>query len=374
MDVTTYLKDLEYLVNIDSGSDDPEGLNTVAAFFSRGFRDMGWIVREYDLAPQSGTCLVCANREAEHYDVMLMGHMDTVFPKGTCAQRSFRIEGNRAYGPGVCDMKHGCLMMYYLLKELPQQISDKLNVLAVFNPDEEIGSIHSQSVYAPYAKKTDYAFLFEARGAQGTSCHQRKGSIGFDAVFTGVAGHCGFVFENGARSAISEMARWITTLDGLQSRELDTSVNVGVVKGGIKTNVVPEHASMSVSIRFSRLEEVQRIEDTLQRLLQQAEVNGIKAELQNRRGKMPLVPDEKASAYIAHITELTAKHALPLIFKARGGLSDANIVAQYGPICLDGLGPAGGSGHSPDEYMLLDTIEPSFQIANLLLQDLANNK
>lgn len=374
MDINTYLKELEYLVNTDSGSEYPDGLNTIAAFFSSRFRDMGWIVKEYDLAPKSGTCLVCANREAEHYDVMLMGHMDTVFPKGTCAQRPFRIEGNKAYGPGVCDMKQGCLMIYYLLKELPREICDKLNILAVFNPDEEIGSVHSQPVYAPYAKKTDYAFLFEARDSKGFYCHQRKGSMAFEAVFTGVAGHCGFVFENGARSAVSEMARWIVALDGLQSKELDTSVNVGVVSGGIKGNVVPDHASMSVSIRFSRVEEVQRVEAMLEQLLQQAERNGIQAELQNRRGKMPLVPNEKASAYIDHITQLATQKGMCLTFKARGGLSDANIITQYGPICLDGLAPAGGAGHSPDEYMLLDTIASSFQVANFLLEDLANSK
>ena len=374
MDIQAYLKDLEYLVNIDSGSECPEGLNTVAGFFSSRFRHMGWIVKEYDLSPKSGTCLVCANREAEHYDVMLMGHMDTVFPKGTCQQRPFRMEGNRAFGPGVCDMKHGCLMIYYLLKALPREIGDQLNILAVFNPDEEIGSLHSQPIYAPYASKTDYAFLFEACDAKGFCCHQRKGSMAFEAVFTGVAGHCGFVFENGARSAVSEMARWIVALDSLQSKELDTSVNVGVVSGGIKGNVVPDHASMSVSIRFSRVEEVQRVEAMLEQLLQQAERNGIQAELQNRRGKMPLVPDEKACAYIDHITQLAAQKGLHLAFKARGGLSDANIITQYGPICLDGLAPAGGKGHSPEEFMLLDTIEPSFRVANMLLEDLAKSK
>ncbi len=374
MDITAYLKDLEYLVNIDSGSDDPEGLNTVAAFFSRGFRDMGWIVREYDLAPQSGTCLVCANREAQHYDLMLMGHLDTVFPKGTCAQRPFRIEGDRAYGPGVSDMKQGSLMIYYLLRSLPQWIHEKLNILAIFNPDEEIGSIHSKPVYIPYAQITDYAFLYEAISKPFRACHRRKGATQFQVTFTGQAGHCGYVFTNGARSAISEMARWITTLDGLQSKEKGTSVNVGVVSGGTKPNVVAEHAAMSVDIRFSLPEEAQQVEDTLRQLQQQAKDNGILAQIQNKRGKLPLVPSEKAAAYIAHVTELAAQNGIPLEFKARGGLSDANILAQYGPVCLDGLGPAGGKEHSPHEYLQLDTIEPTFRLANLLLQDLASNK
>lgn len=374
MELSTYLKELEHLVNTDSGSEYPEGLNTVAAFFSSRFRDMGWIVREFDLAPDSGTCLVCANRDADHYDVMLMGHMDTVFLKGTCAHRPFRIEGNRAYGPGVCDMKQGCLMMYYILKELPTEINEKLNILAVFNPDEEIGSKYSQDSYIPYAKKTDYAFLYEARNAKGFCCHQRKGAVRFNVEFTGKAGHCGFVFENDARSAISEMARWIVALDQLQSKERDTSVNIGVVSGGTKSNVVADHASMSVDIRFSCSEEVQRIEEALAQLQKQAEANGILTAVTNKRSKLAWVPNAQAKAYLAHITELAAQNGIPLAFKARGGLSDANLIAQYGPICLDGLGPAGGSGHSEDEYLLLDSILPSFQLNNLLLQDLADNK
>ena len=305
---------------------------------------------------------------------MLMGHMDTVFFKGTCAQRPFRIEGDRAYGPGVCDMKQGCLMIYHVLKELPAEINEKLNILAVFNPDEEIGSKYSQNTYIPYAKKTDYAFLYEARNAKGFCCHQRKGAVRLNVEFTGKAGHCGFVFENDARSAISEMARWIVALDQLQSKELDTSVNIGVVSGGTKSNVVADHASMSVDIRFSRPEEVQRIEEALDRLQKQAETNGILATVENKRSKLSWVPNEQAKTYLTHITELAAQNGIPLAFKARGGLSDANIIAQYGPVCLDGLGPAGGNGHSAEEYLLLDSIQPSFDLANLLLQDLAEHK
>lgn len=374
MDLRAYLKDLEYLVNIDSGSENIAGLNTIASFFSSRFLDMGWIVTEHDLAPHSGKCLICANREAEHYDLMLMGHMDTVFVQGTCAQRPFRIEGNRAFGPGVCDMKQGCLMMYYLLRDLPSQVNEKLNILAVFNPDEEIGSIYSKSVYIPYVQKTDYTFLFEARSSLGPCCHQRKGATQWNVEFTGKTGHCGSVFTNDARSAISEMARWIVALDQLQNKEKDTSVNIGIVRGGTKPNVVAEQATMSVDIRYSIPEETQRVEETLSRLLLQAQSNGIQATIVNKHGKLPWVPSEKATAYLEHISALTAQAGIPLTYRARGGLSDANIVAQYCPVCLDGLGPAGGRGHSPEEYMLLDTIEPCLQTVQLLMQDLADNK
>lgn len=374
MELNAYLRDLERLVNTDSCSDDPDGLNRMAEFFAERFSEMGWNVDRHSLAPQSGTCVICTNRKAEHYDVMLVGHLDTVFPKGTCAQRPFRLEGNIAYGPGVCDMKQGCLLMYYLMKELPKAVFDKLNIVVVFNPDEEIGSRYSKDVYLPYAEKTDYAFLYEARTVKGTYCVERKGAVGFTVAFTGKAGHCGFVFENNARSAVSEMARWIVTLDQLQDRQRNTSVNVGVVSGGTKGNVVPEQAEMKVDIRFSIPEEADRVEETLALLMDQAERNGIGVRFVEKRIKLPLIPNEACRAYVEHITELGRAHGMEPKFKARGGLSDANIIAQSGPICLDGMGPAGAGGHSSDEYMLIDTVLSEFAFSNLLLKDLADRK
>lgn len=372
MELDVYLSQLEQLVNTDSCSDDPEGLNKMAAWFSERFRALGWNVREYDLAPQSGTCLVCTNREAEHYDVLLIGHLDTVFPKGTCAQRPFHIEGNLAYGPGVGDMKQGCLLMYYLMKELPKEINDKLNICVVFNPDEEIGSRYAFPVYGPYAQKADYAFVYEAMGKAYTICNERKGSIGYKLKFNGVAGHCGFVFTNGAKSAISEMARWIVALDGLQSQERNTSVNIGVVNGGTKSNVVAESANMTVDIRFSDPKEADRVETTVAALMKQAEENGITVDIVEKRCKLPLVPSEKGKAYAQRVLDICKENDLPITFKARGGLSDANLIAQYGAICIDGLGPAGSDGHSLDEHILIDSIMPTYKLSMLLLEDLAN--
>ena len=370
MELKEYLQDLEYLVNTDSCSDDPEGLNTVAAFFADRFAGLGWNVHKYDLAPQSGTLLVCTNRDAEHYDVMLMGHLDTVFAKGTCARRPFQIEGNKALGPGVGDMKQGCLLMYYLMKDLPERIHEKLNIAVVYNPDEEIGSRYSKEYYLPYAQKADYAYLYEARAASGAYCSQRKGSLHLTVDFQGVAGHCGFVFTNGARSAISEMARWIVALDGLQSRKRNTSVNVGVCSGGTKSNVVADHAQITVDTRFDDPAEEDRILETVAQLEAQAREHGIGVTIE-RRGKKPWVLTKKAAAYLEHVTAIADKAGIPAVFKARGGLSDANLIAQYGPVCIDGMGPGGGDGHSPEEYMLIDTVSETYDFSMLLLSDLA---
>lgn len=369
MDLERYLSQMEKLVNIESCSDDPAGINRVAEFFVKGFRELGWIVEEHTPSPLTGNCIICTNREADHYDVMLIGHMDTVFPKGTGVP--FRVEGSKAYGAGVGDMKQGCLLMYHLMKDLPKEVSEKLNICVVFNPDEEIGSRYSKDVYLPYAAKADLCLVYEARSAKGCACIERKGSAQYKLKFTGIPGHCGFVFKNGAKSAVSEMARWIVALDALQSKERNTSVNVGVVSGGTKPNVVPENAYMTVDIRFSDPNEANRVENTVKDLLKQAEDNGIGVEIVEKRGKPPLVPPEKGKPYFDHLLNITKAAGLEFSFEARGGLSDANIIAQVGPICIDGLGPAGGSGHSPDEYVLLDTIVPAYDLSMLIFKDLA---
>ena len=372
MELSLYFEQLEQLVNIESCSDDPEGLNKVAKFFSDGFKELGWIVEEHDFAPQCGTCVICTNRKAEHYDVLLIGHLDTVFPRGTGVP--YRVEGNRAYGAGVADMKHGSLLMYHLMKELPREVNEKLNICVVFNPDEEIGSCYSKDCYLPYAKIADYAFAYEAMGSTYTICNERKGAVMYKFAFTGVPGHCGFVFTNGARNAISEMARWVVALDGLQSKERNTSVNVGMVSGGSKPNVVAENADMTVDIRFSDPAEADRVEQTVAELMKQAKANGIAVEVIENRCKLPLVPGEKGTAYARRILQICKENRLPITFKARGGLSDANLIAQYGAVCIDGLGPAGAGGHSPDEYMLLDSVEPAYQLSMALLKDLADQK
>ena len=372
MNINEYLADLEYIVNIDSGKDSPEGISKIADFFLNKFSDIGWNTKKYELEP--GSCLVCTNREAEHYDLMLIGHLDTVFSKGTVEKRPFTIKGDRAYGPGVMDMKQGSLLMYYILKELPEDVNEKLNIVAIFNPDEESGSTYSIPVYSEYAKKCDYAYIYEGASGDGARCVQRKGRLFFSVNFNGIAGHCGFVFQNGSRSAISEMAKWIVKLDSLQNKERDTTVNIGVVSGGTTVNTVAENAYMEVDFRIALKEEMQRIESTIKELITQAKENGIEVEISGRSYRAPLVPTEEALKYIERVEKIAKENGINYHYRLRGGVSDGNNIAECGAICLDAMGPAGDDDHSDREYLLLDSIEPSMHLSMALIKDLATEK
>lgn len=371
MDLISYLKELEYLVNIDSGTEDVEGVTKVADFFATKFREMNWNVHEYEFGEKCGKCVICTNRIAEHYDLLMMGHLDTVFPHGTCEARPFKIEGDKAYGPGVVDMKNGSLLIYYLLKELPKDINEKLNIVAIFNPDEEVGSVYSRNVYEEYARKSDYGFVYEGSGSKSGCCAERKGRLEYSVEFIGKAGHCGYMFTNGAKSAIHEMGKWIVKFSEMSSVEKNTTVNIGLANGGIKTNVVAPEANMKIDIRFADDKEIERFDKAISEMTENANKRGIAVDVhKNFVNAMPYT--QRIDDYIKHIQEITSENGIVFNHSPRGGVSDGNILAGFGVLVLDGMGPSGGSDHSPDEYMEIDSVIPYFNLSMLLIKDLAN--
>ena len=354
-----YLKDLEMLVNIDSSQDCPEGIMKVASFFDREFKVMGWKTSFVDVGAVA-PCFVAVNREADHYDLFLTGHMDTVFPKGTAVQRPFSIEGNIAKGPGVCDMKSGLLSTLYALKYIDMSVLDRLNIIVAFQPDEEIGSPYSRKLLMEIAGKSDVCLVTEAAEAEDVPVHciQRKGIIKYSFVFTGRAGHAGAMLTNGSVSAITEMSYWINSIMGLVNKEKETTANIGLVSGGTATNVVAEKAEMAGEIRFELLEEAERANKLIESLYEHAREAGVQVERTHTRFDPPMVPTAETVAYVSWLDWLACEEGRSFIVRKRGGLSAANFISPHIPVCVDGMGPAGNGAHSVNEYLLIDSIGP----------------
>lgn len=371
LDLERYLQELELLVNIDSGQGNPEGITAVGDFFADRFAAMGWIVEKHDLRPHTGNCTVVKNREAEHYDVLLIGHVDTVFQTGEVAKRPFRRDETRCYGVGVIDMKQGCLSMLHILEQLPETVNEKLNILAIFNPDEEVGSPWSRPILEHYARLTDKVFVFEAGGGKGEVTIERKGQTSFQVAIYGKAGHAGYMFSGGSLSAVTEAVHWINTLAAFHSEQMDTTVNVGVFHAGEKRNIVAPEAIVGWDIRYSRKEVKDQVETCIEELTRHAEANGYRVELQEHKCKDALVPDERTWAYVERMKAVAERLGKPFSLKKRGGLSDANIMAACGPVCIDSLGPSGNFDHSDREYLEISTIEPFTRYAYELICDLA---
>lgn len=377
MDLKLYLSQLEELVNIDSGSQNADGINRVADCLEKWYRELGWNAESIPVGEKTGRVLLITNHPADHYDVMFVGHMDTVFPDGTAAKRPFRIEGDNYYGPGVGDMKNGDTAMYHVAANLPKEVSDRLNIAMVYNPDEEIGSVYSKDTLDAIGSKADFIFVMESAGRNGTRhCFARKGSLGYEIEFHGQAAHSGFMFEVENASAVLEMGHYIVKLMGLADREADTTVNVGTARGGTARNVVADYAGISVDIRFKKDSERLRLKEAVHAMTDgNPFVPGVKAVIKEERESRPFVKTEEAKKFIERMKHLAEEAGIPFLEKDRGGLSDANHLSRCGSgIVLDGMGPHGALDHSEKEYGYIGSVEPCVRLLLRILEDLSVSK
>ncbi len=366
-----YLEELRPLVNVDCGTYTVEGIEFVASQFEAKFAQMtGWSVKRVDCG-KAGVGLEIRNKpQTEQIDVMLIGHMDTVFPVGTAEQRPMSIDDEKAYGPGVSDMKSGLLNVVYAMRNLDQQVLDKLSICICMNPDEETGSLDSVDWIQSVAKQAKNVLVAEAARADGGLVKVRKGMARYKLVFNGVAAHAGNDPENG-RSAITEMANWILAINGMTNFESGTTLNVGIVSGGNGANIVPDHAEAIVDVRFWNNTEYDDIDNELKALAQKPFVEGVSVQLEREAYKPSMVPSEQTEALMMLVEEAAKELAIDINWKEAGGGSDANNTAILGVPTLDGLGPVGAGFHSDKEYLLLASIEPRIKMLMRVLEKLA---
>ena len=229
-----FLEELETMVNIDCGSYSPSGVNRIADLCERRFLDNGWEVdrRPHDGEPRLGDLLIGTLRGAGGPNVLLVGHMDTVFDDGTVAERPFTIDGDIARGPGVSDMKAGLLAGFFATQVLQDVGFDAFGTITyVCNPDEEIGSPFSGPIIRELAPAHDAALVLEGARANGDIVSSRKGITDFTITIEGRAAHAGVEPEKG-RNAVLQAAHTILALQGLNDRWPGVTSNVGVVRGG----------------------------------------------------------------------------------------------------------------------------------------------
>ena len=292
-----FLIDLETIVNIDSGSGYVPGLEAVSAFLAQRFRDIGWMSTKHSFDGGKVPCLEVANKSLSEqnsaYDMLFIGHMDTVFGQGTAAARPFSRDAKRAYGPGVCDMKGGLVTMLHVAEILQQTgMSDDIAIAMAFNSDEEIGSRASRPWYEDLAAKSRCVFVFEPWRATGERVLHRKGGGNFDIICHGKAAHAGAAPEEGA-NAVIELAHQILAVKELARIDRGTSVNVTVISGGTADNVIPDYARAGVDVRIPDTDEGQRIEDGFQALGRSVHTPGVRVEVRGGINRPPMVPFEK---------------------------------------------------------------------------------
>ncbi len=369
--VEQYLEELRPLIDVDCGTYTLEGIEFIAAQFEAKFAEMaGWSVKRVDCG-KAGVGLEIRNQpQADVIDVMLIGHMDTVFPVGTAAARPMTTDVEKAYGPGVSDMKSGLLNMVYAMRNLDQAVLDKLSICICTNPDEETGSTDSVEWIQSVAKTARNVLVAEAARADGSLVKARKGLAGYKLTFTGKAAHAGNDPQAG-RSAITELANWILAINSMTNFESGTTLNVGVVNGGTGVNIVPDHATALVDVRFWNNDEYAEVDAKLNAMMAQPFVDGVSIEMERETYKPSMVASEKTHALMALVEESAQELDIAIGWQEVGGGSDANNTAILGVPTLDGLGPIGAGFHSDLEYLQLDSIEPRIRLLMRVLEKIA---
>jgi glutamate carboxypeptidase len=369
-DLPDYLADLERLVNTDCGSYTPAGVNEIGRWTGRFLAGLGAAVEtRLDPAGRLGDTLIATfHGSAGTPRLLLIGHLDTVFDPGTAAARPFRVEDGIAYGPGVADMKSGLLAGLYALKALTATGGLPFERLVfVANPDEEIGSPTSTPHIRELAPGMDATLVLECARANGDIVSARKGILDLRIGVAGRAAHAGVEPEKG-RSAILEAARIVRELHALNGRWPGVTVNVGVIEGGTRPNVVPERCSLEVDVRGTTRESLETAEAEIRRIACATVVPDTSIEFDEMARWWPMEKLARSARLLAHARAVAYALGFEVDGASTGGASDANTTSGMGIPSLDGLGPIGGNDHSPSEYLVVDSIVPrTTLLAGLLL-------
>ncbi len=352
--LTRYLAELEALVSIDCGSYTPAGVNQVADFCTDALVALGATVERI---PAEGLGdLVIGQLAGVGPRILIIGHMDTVFDPGTAAERPFRREGDRAFGPGVTDMKGGLLAGFHALAAL-QAEGIGPSVTYVCNPDEEIGSPFSGPHIRRLAAEHNAALVLECARANGDIVSARKGIADYHVEITGRAAHAG-VEPGKGRSAILEAAHEVLALTALNGRWPSVTVNVGVIEGGTRPNVVAARCGLTVDLRAASVAEFETAAAELERIVSTRTVEGTHATLERVAGHQPMERSPAIGRLVTLAQEIAGELGFGVSDAATGGASDANTCAAAGLPVLDGLGPIGGDDHSPAEWLDVTSVVP----------------
>lgn len=350
---------IEKVVNIDSGSYDKAGVDAVGEVFADFFKGEGI---EVERLPRdvSGDIFRARVPGPGNAPIILMGHRDTVFPKGEVARRPFSVREGRAYGPGVMDMKSGLVLNAYVLAAFHRFGGAPAPLVALLTSDEEIGSPQSRGIIEETARGARAVYNSEPGRANGNVVSGRKGGVFSVMDITGKAAHSGGNFEAG-RSAINALALKITELAALTDLTIGVTVNVGLVSGGQSVNTVAPSARGEIDMRYVKVADRNRIVAAIEKIVATEHVPGTSATLTIKGEFLPLEQTEANARLFAIYKEAAAESGLTVAGEFSGGCADSGFTSAVGTPTLCSTGPVGGLAHSPEEYLEIASIVPRAQ-------------
>jgi glutamate carboxypeptidase len=347
---------LEELVNTDSGSYDKAGVDRVGQRIAAFFLEEG-IDGETFAKERAGDVRRFRVGGPGNRAIVLMGHMDTVFPKGEAARRPFSISDGKAYGPGVCDMKAGLVINAFTLAAYHRFGGNVPPLVGLFTSDEEIGSPASRGDIETTATGALAVLNSEPGRLTGAVVSGRKGGIFMVMDITGKAAHSGANHQDG-RSAIGALAAKITALHTLTDYDRGITCNVGLVSGGQSVNTVAPDARCEIDLRYMKNADRLAILEAVRAIAEREDVPGTSAVVSTKGEFLPLEETPANAGLLRAYQAASAALGTTVTAEFTGGCADSGFTSAVGAPTLCATGPLGGKAHSPEEFMVVDSMVP----------------
>ena len=356
------LEHVKQFVNTESPSNEPELLQTSAEFLAKVMTEVLGKAPEI-IASDKGPHVHW--KGSDDTKVLIVGHHDTVFQKGTVAKRGFSVDGDIARGPGIFDMKAGIIQAIYGLSEIREAFHAEILITS----DEEIGSYASRALIEERAKATGNVLVFEPSGNGDALKIARKGVGTFRVDIAGRASHAGLEPEKGI-NALVELAAQVQKIVAIAQPEIGTTVTPTIASAGTTENVVPAAAQITVDVRVNVVSEKARVESAFSAL--QPTVSGATISVSGSINRPPM--HESASTTLYAVAQSVAQGIgiTNLQGIAVGGGSDGNFTAAIGVPTLDGLGACGGGAHAETEYIKVSKMGERAALAAAITRALVN--
>jgi glutamate carboxypeptidase len=371
---------------INSHTHNEAGLKKMFDTLEEAFSSLGGNFKKHQLHPIEkyneegirikkalGSCLqVDKHLDAKH-KVLLLIHMDTVYPADSI-QQPVSMNDEKIEGPGVADAKGGIAVMLWTLKAIEKFAPGVIGWTVLLNSDEEIGSPGSLPLLRELAPKYDLGMVYEPSLPNGDIVSERKGSGNFQIIIKGRSAHAGRDHHLG-RNAITSLSRCINKLDALNSKWSGCTVNVGTIKGGTALNVVPDFALGGFNVRFSKPEDQKIIYDTIKEIVDEAgNKEGYSSELVGNFFSPPKLLDAPHKRLLDDIITCAKELGLNISHKPSGGVCDGNKLTGFGLTNIDTLGVQGGNIHSPNEYCLKESLWQRAELSTRFLLKIGSDE
>ena len=367
-EATPILDGIRRWVEIETPTDVPAQVNKLVDLVAEGYRGLPASLER--IAGHSGCGDHLVVRSAWGQDapgILVLSHLDTVHPLGFIERLPFKVDGDSVFGPGIYDMKGGAYLAYHAFRQVcADGAPPPLGITQLYVSDEEIGSPTSRALIENEGRKAKYVLVTEPARDGGKIVTGRKGVGRFEVFIKGVPSHAGTRPEDG-RSAVHELGNVIQALAAMNDLSRGISVNVGVVRGGTRPNVIAEEAYAEVDLRVPTISDSEEL--TAKILGLKSRTEGVSVRVGGELNRPPYEKSNAGAALYEHAKTIAAEIGFDLVDTATGGGSDGNFTAPH-TATLDGLGVDGQGAHTHYEQMYFSSIEPRARLLYRLYQTL----